>query len=94
VIDITLSSSDLKRDIYIIGERRQRYLFLITVLFVSKSYRIPESLMNTGTLVLGALFERTGLFDARLEKDIVNTCTIDECAAMIQSSIIKAYEKS
>jgi hypothetical protein len=50
--------------------------------------------MNTGTLVLGALFERTGLFDARLEKDIVNTCTIDECAAKIQSSIIKAYEKS
>jgi hypothetical protein len=28
------------------------------------------------------------------DKDIVNTCTIDECAAKIQSSIIKAYEKS
>jgi hypothetical protein len=28
------------------------------------------------------------------DKDIVNTCAIDECAAKIQSSIIKAYEKS
>jgi hypothetical protein len=28
------------------------------------------------------------------DKDIVNTCTIDECAAKIESSIIKAYEKS
>jgi hypothetical protein len=28
------------------------------------------------------------------DKDIVNFCTIDECAAKIQSSIIKAYKKS
>jgi hypothetical protein len=27
-------------------------------------------------------------------KDIVNICTIDGCAAKIQSAIIKAYEKS
>jgi hypothetical protein len=51
--------------------------------------------MNTGTLVLHtALFKQTGLFDARLGKNIVDTYTIDECAAKIQSSIIKAYEKS
>jgi hypothetical protein len=40
---------------------------------------------------VGVLIEQADLFYARLRK---RYCTIDECAAKIQSSIIKAYEKS
>jgi hypothetical protein len=56
---------------------------------------IPYRYKNQPLLYrLVALFKRTGLFDARLGKDILSTCTIDECAPKIQSTIINAREKS
>jgi hypothetical protein len=96
VIDITLSSADIKREIcnwrvttdVSLSDHRIIRFKIISDPRKPYEYRNPRS--TDWELVSSELACSMRGWD----NDIVNTCTIDECAAKIQSSIIKAYEKS
>jgi hypothetical protein len=96
VIDITLSSADIKREIYNWRVTTEVSLCdhrIIRFKIISDP-RKPYEYRNSRSTDWKFFSSKQACSMRGWDKDIVNTCTIDECAAKIQSSIIKAYEKS
>jgi hypothetical protein len=97
VIDITLTSTDIKREIYnwrvttevSLSDHRIIRFKIISDPRKPYEYRNPRCRSTDWEL-----FSKELVCSMRgWDKDNVSTCKIDECAAKIQSSIIKAYEK-
>jgi hypothetical protein len=95
VIDITLSSSDIKREIYnwrVTTDVSLSVHRIIRFKIISDP-RKPYEYRNPRSTDWEVFSNELAYSMQGWEKYIANTCTIDECAAKIQSSIIKANEK-
>jgi hypothetical protein len=85
VIDITLSPTDIKREIYNwrVPTEVSSSDHLIILLKIISDPRKPYEYRNARSTDWELLSSELACSMRGWDKDIVNTCTIDECAAKI-----------